>query len=730
MVGTTIKFQLISFPLSGRLKIRLALISCIVIVVSLFTSLLNSQKLSTDPNLIRAGLIDRNQLLELPTWLVTFQDCENRYNALNCNTVGIPDQEINFPDPAKIAMLVATLTPRPNTAIIRHIITDSERRWLDSKPDGTILILPRMVHDNTEDRTLPNAHRSAAGFGSSLNFRMIRTEILSKNQFILSIRFNDYNVFGPNDAPIALAEPGAAATYTNLSSLAVVSGFMGKQLDIGIPLLLTCIALILDHSRVFSALSILAVSRAIRFYQSYDYVLPERTIPFEIPMTAFGKTVIVPVAEPLVTFVNALTLALLIYFACQISHVSFRKKPVLLALLLLVISTTFGYFYNPQFAVRSDLWSDVIGCVLALPIVGYGVRLHLTKSEEFENALEKEMHRTASISSFLYWLRVILIGAVLLITAWVNLSDLIGLEASQFTESLNWAHSALLPTLIIAALLEIGSTTKKMRNFSQVMVAKALIDRDMQVGKEIQEHLLPVRRGNNAAWAWRAFYYPAITLAGDWFDIQPITFKDGKEFLLICLADVTGHGIGAALITTTISSHWSIWVDSLKELNGPETDEEREKLLIQAPDRVHRGLTALKRNSGCTAGFILLDNPQGRMTYCIAGHPGILTYKAGNPKMGFYFTPGTRPGFSGSDLNWEAKTTEIAQGEAIYLFSDGIVTPGEPVSKWLKSIQRGQKATGKSLSLTLLNSIRTNRVHFRKDRTHEDDMSLIILTKL
>lgn len=718
---------------SIRNKTKPILVVCMFVTFGLFLSLVDSQKKNTDPTYIRNQLLEQGKIRELKEWKVTFEACNTQKG---CEVIGTPDIKITLPDPDGIAKIVAQLPAKPTVAKIKYEPTFEDRQWMSKYRDTLlVLVMPRMVQEFTESMITHSLdtfdERSRHGYGSSPNFSISANILLSRTDLRFQVYFPAYDFFGPIDAPIALVEPEFATMYTeSQSSLATISSFLSKQMDIGVPLLLTCIALILDHSRVFSVLSFLAVARAIRYFLSFDLGLPDPSIPIYIPMTVGNHVVDFPFAESLVVLVNIVTLATLVYFSCQIFQIRIRRRITLFSLGFLVLAAFLALWLDPSFAVKSDLWSDILGSVISIPIVAFGVQAHLRKRQEFNNEVEREMYATASISSFLYWLRVALITGALVITFWVNASDLFELSNNYFKDHLNWAHGALLPILIVASLLEIGSTTKKMRTFSEVMVAKALIDRDLQVGKEIQETLLPVRRGNNSVWGWRAFYYPAVTLAGDWFDIQQVRFKDGKEMLLLCLADVTGHGIGAALITTTISSHWSIWVESLRDRCAPATDTERESLLVEGPERIHRGLIALRRNSGCTAGFILLDNLEGRMTYCIAGHPGIITQKPGETRMGFYSTPGTRPGFSSANLTWEAKTTEVVQGESIFLFSDGIVTPGEPVSKWLKAIQRGLGVGKSSLAMKLLNSIRSNRSTFRKDRSHEDDMSLIILKRL
>jgi serine phosphatase RsbU (regulator of sigma subunit) len=165
----------------------------------------------------------------------------------------------------------------------------------------------------------------------------------------------------------------------------------------------------------------------------------------------------------------------------------------------------------------------------------------------------------------------------------------------------------------------------------------------------------------------------------------------------------------------------------LEQRKSPQSNLERQEMLKEAPGRIHDGLVALRHNRGCTAGFMMFSPKDAYLTYCTAGHPGILLSR--NRSLEYLATQGTRPGFVESSIGWDAQTVQLEKGETAHLISDGIVPPGDALARWLKKMKRQQQDAEKSLSRQILGQIKQNRSSFRADRTKEDDMTVVILMR-
>src|SRR5262245_28484027 len=74
--------------------------------------------------------------------------------------------------------------------------------------------------------------------------------------------------------------------------------------------------------------------------------------------------------------------------------------------------------------------------------------------------------------------------------------------------------------------------------------AVALIEQDLRVAHDIQMGLLPTDRPAIQGYDVAGMARPAAAAGGDYYDWQPL--PDGR--LVVAIADVTGHGIGPALV--------------------------------------------------------------------------------------------------------------------------------------------------------------------------------------
>ncbi len=77
------------------------------------------------------------------------------------------------------------------------------------------------------------------------------------------------------------------------------------------------------------------------------------------------------------------------------------------------------------------------------------------------------------------------------------------------------------------------------------------LEHDLEVARSIQQSLLPTSMPVIEGFEIAAWNQPADQTGGDYFDWQPLS--DGK--VLVALADVTGHGIGPALLAAVCRAY-------------------------------------------------------------------------------------------------------------------------------------------------------------------------------
>jgi sigma-B regulation protein RsbU (phosphoserine phosphatase) len=176
---------------------------------------------------------------------------------------------------------------------------------------------------------------------------------------------------------------------------------------------------------------------------------------------------------------------------------------------------------------------------------------------------------------------------------------------------------------------------------------------ELERASEIQQSLLPRNipqlPGFEVAGAWQ----PASTVSGDYYDVLRL----GDHRLGICIADVVGKGVSAALLMANVQA----------AVRAFATDSE-------SPARVCAKVNRLLHENIATGKFVtflygILDGEAHSFQYCNAGHlyPILLSGGAvqmleqGGAVLGVF-----------ADWAYEDFKIELREGDRLLLFTDGI----------------------------------------------------------
>lgn len=190
-----------------------------------------------------------------------------------------------------------------------------------------------------------------------------------------------------------------------------------------------------------------------------------------------------------------------------------------------------------------------------------------------------------------------------------------------------------------------------------------LYESEHDIAETLQETLvvLPSRvQGIKFARSYKSATYEAGHVGGDFVDV----FEVRPDTVGICLGDVSGKGIDAAvttsLVRTTVRVH---------ALDGHSAEIVVEK----TNDIVHRFIEA---DSFVTLWFALLNTKTGCLRYVSAGHPPALVVDAeasvrelegGNPFIGAF-----------TGIRYAENITALQRGDRLVLYSDGIIEARSP----------------------------------------------------
>ena len=211
----------------------------------------------------------------------------------------------------------------------------------------------------------------------------------------------------------------------------------------------------------------------------------------------------------------------------------------------------------------------------------------------------------------------------------------------------------------------VGSSLAKKRLHDAEQRHARSLERELEIGREIQRGFLPDALPDAHGWELRAHFRPARQVAGDFYD----AFELPEGRVALVLADVCGKGVGAALFMALFRS-------LLRALAEPE---------FAAASSVADGVLATVRgtndyiarthgraNMFATAFFGVLDPTRGTLDYVNAGHELPVVLDAGSRVRARLAPTGPALGLM-PGLSFAAATETLSPGETLFAFTDGVV---------------------------------------------------------
>jgi sigma-B regulation protein RsbU (phosphoserine phosphatase) len=201
--------------------------------------------------------------------------------------------------------------------------------------------------------------------------------------------------------------------------------------------------------------------------------------------------------------------------------------------------------------------------------------------------------------------------------------------------------------------------------------------RDLESAARIQRSFLPTKLPvcDKVEFAWK--YIPCNELAGDTLNV----FYLDEEYIGLYLLDVSGHGVPAALLSVSLSRDLNPSLDQSDLLKEPIPEAPGYRLISpeDVADRLNQRFP-LDLNTGqyFTIQYGHLNIKSGVFKFFSAGHPPMIHIKKdGSSEV--LLVRSTPIGFlAGPDKIYKERTLELAAGDRLYLYSDGIIEAINP----------------------------------------------------
>jgi serine phosphatase RsbU (regulator of sigma subunit)/anti-sigma regulatory factor (Ser/Thr protein kinase) len=236
------------------------------------------------------------------------------------------------------------------------------------------------------------------------------------------------------------------------------------------------------------------------------------------------------------------------------------------------------------------------------------------------------------------------------------------------------------------------------------------IESELQVAQLIQQHYLPAALPSMHGWQVDAFYRPARTVGGDFYDVTAL--PDGR--VMVVTGDVTDKGVPAALVMA--STH------SLLRA-AAQTETTPGGLLRRVNDLLHAQIPPAMF---VTCLVLLIDTATGATSYANAGHN--LPYLLRDGQVTQLDARGMPLGLMPGSLYDEA-TTVVEPGDVLVLYSDGITEQHDADGQMFGFDRTATVIARAGTSARIVDECIAELTRFSGGVEQEDDITLVAVTR-
>lgn len=285
---------------------------------------------------------------------------------------------------------------------------------------------------------------------------------------------------------------------------------------------------------------------------------------------------------------------------------------------------------------------------------------------------------------------------------------MIALDSRAFVRPFSEDDLELLTSLAAVAALRLRNVA-----LAQEALERRRLEEELQLARSIQLGLLPRKLPTPDGWEIFGTSFPSRFVSGDHYQVQE---RDGGELLIMC-SDVSGKGMAAALLTA-----------SLEALSaGPiETGMPVEEICYRVSKLLFQRTPPAKY---ATSFVSTVELASGKLRFTNAGHNAGLLVR-GDGAIERLSSTGVPLGML-PEAPFKAGEVEVAPGELVVIYTDGIVEAADPDDEEyeigrLEEVCRKERA---SELPAIAKAIDRDVEKFARGVPYADDRTLVLLRR-
>lgn len=183
---------------------------------------------------------------------------------------------------------------------------------------------------------------------------------------------------------------------------------------------------------------------------------------------------------------------------------------------------------------------------------------------------------------------------------------------------------------------------------------KARLQKDVEIARRIQQHLLPPVPDDLHGLDIGLRYRAAEHASGDTYDFFEL--PDGRVAVMI--GDVTGHGVGAALLTHTVQAALRSYLELIDDIAT---------VVTKVNQRLVEGV---ETGNFMSLLLLIVDPREHTLEYVNAGHPGLIVCRERGVEV--LEKTGMVLGVVGDQVYEVSPTIQLGKGDLLFLHTDGV----------------------------------------------------------
>jgi phosphoserine phosphatase RsbU/P len=258
--------------------------------------------------------------------------------------------------------------------------------------------------------------------------------------------------------------------------------------------------------------------------------------------------------------------------------------------------------------------------------------------------------------------------------------------------------------------------THLMLREAHAQIAKQLVEinTELEMARQIQLSILPNSTPKIAGMEIVARYIPMTSVAGDFYDFLVV---DGSH-IGILIADVSGHGLPAALIASMLQVALTAQARHASE-----------------PSKVLSGLNQALcgkfQHNFVTAAYVYVDLEKNAISYAGAGHPPLLLWRKSTGAASQLLENGLVMG-QFEEATYDSLQVPIEPGDRVILYTDGILETSSPTqeefgtARFMQFMEKSNRLKAGPFADELLLEL-ARWLEQPPGEGHKDDISLLIV---